>query len=348
MKTRKSLFKDSSGVSAVTFIVMLAVFFGIMAAVIDLGRLWQVKNELQNAADSAALAGARELFPLATTTGTTMQDPTWSGGQSAATATIQANKADRATLLSGRLEVGYWDTTWPTTSNQALLPTTTSSPDPTHILPAVRVTVTKQAGSNSGPVSLTLGQIFGISNVNVSAKATAVIGYPGTVEPKGLFPIAMADTALNLFYFNNLGTSFKIGSAYHYPTPSDPIVGQWTTFAAQANNDSAIPPLMASGNPNAVTLNGQIWIQPGTEANLFKDANAYKDTVVLLPVVSHNYDLDKKGYTPVLGYVPFYIEAGVGGSGKYIQGHFVSGFESINSLPGGPNEGALTPPRLVQ
>jgi Flp pilus assembly protein TadG len=347
MNPRLFLLKDRNGSTAVAFIVLLVVFFGLLAVVIDLGRLWQVKNELQNAADSAALAGVRELFPLNTSTSTTMQDPDWSGGQSAATNTIQANKADRVALLSGRLEVGYWDSAWPSNTTRALLPTTTSSPDPTHIWPAVRVTVTKQAGSNSGPVSMTLGQIFGIDTVNVSAKATAVIGYPGTVEPPGLFPIALSDTALNLFYFNNLGTSFNIGSDYHYPTPSDPIVGQWTSFAVDSNNVPTIRTLMAKGNPNPVTLNGNIWIQPGTKDTLFANANAYAGRTVLLPVVDHN-NIDTHSYVPVLGYVPFYIEAGVGGSGKYIKGHLVSGFESINSLPGGPNDGALTPPRLVQ
>lgn len=49
------------GAVAITFAFSLLVLFGFMALVFDLGRTYVVRTELQNAADAAALAGAKDL-----------------------------------------------------------------------------------------------------------------------------------------------------------------------------------------------------------------------------------------------------------------------------------------------
>lgn len=49
------------GAVAVVFGLSIIVLFGFMALVIDLGRTYVVRTELQNAADAAALAGAKQL-----------------------------------------------------------------------------------------------------------------------------------------------------------------------------------------------------------------------------------------------------------------------------------------------
>ncbi|PKO62181.1 MAG: hypothetical protein CVU24_05230 [Betaproteobacteria bacterium HGW-Betaproteobacteria-18] len=49
------------GAVAITFALSLLVLFGFMALVFDLGRTYVVRTELQNAADAAALAGAKDL-----------------------------------------------------------------------------------------------------------------------------------------------------------------------------------------------------------------------------------------------------------------------------------------------
>lgn len=49
------------GAVAIMFAVSIFVLFGFMALAIDLGRTYVVRTELQNAADAAALAGAKQL-----------------------------------------------------------------------------------------------------------------------------------------------------------------------------------------------------------------------------------------------------------------------------------------------
>ncbi|MBS1170254.1 MAG: hypothetical protein H6R01_1172 [Burkholderiaceae bacterium] len=49
------------GAIIIVFTLSMLVLFGFMALVIDLGRIYVVRSELQNAADAAALAGAKDL-----------------------------------------------------------------------------------------------------------------------------------------------------------------------------------------------------------------------------------------------------------------------------------------------
>lgn len=53
--------KRQRGAVAIMFGLTLLVLFGFLALVFDLGRTYVVRTELQNAADAAALAGAKEL-----------------------------------------------------------------------------------------------------------------------------------------------------------------------------------------------------------------------------------------------------------------------------------------------
>ncbi|MFZ2398512.1 MAG: pilus assembly protein TadG-related protein [Smithella sp.] len=52
---------NDRGVTAIVVALLLTVFLGIAALAVDIGYGIMVKNELQNAADAAALAGARQL-----------------------------------------------------------------------------------------------------------------------------------------------------------------------------------------------------------------------------------------------------------------------------------------------
>ena len=108
-----------------------------------------------------------------------------------------------------------------------------------------------------------------------------------------------------------------------------------------ANDVPTVRGLMADGNPTPVSTNGKIWIEPGTKTTLYADANAYAGQTVLVAVVEQcRYPCPSSG----CGFVPFHLELRVGGSGKYIQGYFESGLTSPGSLPGGPDDSALTPP----
>ena len=56
--------KNTGAISIITALLLLFVLLGIAALGIDVGRITLAKNELQNAADAAALAGAAELSTI--------------------------------------------------------------------------------------------------------------------------------------------------------------------------------------------------------------------------------------------------------------------------------------------
>jgi Flp pilus assembly protein TadG len=316
MRPQGSFLKDDRGAVAVVTIIMMVAFFALVAVVVDLGHLMLVRGQIQNAADAGALAGAGALAPY-TSSGT----PNWTTGTNVALTTVQGNKADTQNLTTATVQTGYWDLTL--TSAQPLQPTGTVIVPGSTLVPAVQVIVQKTP-SNNGPVALTFGQIFGISTVNVGAHATAIALI--TAPAGTLFPIAigLAMVTPPSPYYNppNFGPAytFNIGSDYHYPSDE---AGQWTTFAVDSDNVPTVRGLMANGNPNSVSVGGDIWVEPGTKTTLFGDAAAYVGKTALLPVVNGN--MTTHAFDPVLGFIPFYITAAVGGSGKYVQGYFSSG-----------------------
>jgi Flp pilus assembly protein TadG len=60
-RLKATLIQRRRGAVAITFALSLLVLFGFMALVFDLGRTYVVRTELQNAADAAALSGAKDL-----------------------------------------------------------------------------------------------------------------------------------------------------------------------------------------------------------------------------------------------------------------------------------------------
>ncbi len=58
----KQLINEQRGAVAIIVAFLMFVLLGFAAFAVDFGYLYGVKNELQNAADAAALAGASVLF----------------------------------------------------------------------------------------------------------------------------------------------------------------------------------------------------------------------------------------------------------------------------------------------
>ncbi|WP_305041470.1 pilus assembly protein TadG-related protein, partial [Geoalkalibacter sp.] len=60
-KSAKPYRVGEKGAVAVLVAVLLMFLIGMVALVVDVGYLYATRSELQNAADAAALAGARQL-----------------------------------------------------------------------------------------------------------------------------------------------------------------------------------------------------------------------------------------------------------------------------------------------
>lgn len=379
--------KQQNGSILVLAAGILIVLTGFAVLAIDVGRIYLVRNELQNAADSAALEGANCLIDHKVASGGSVTECTspiatalnWTRASAKAVNQLSQNSASNiaiSTIDSGhQVNVGYWNVNGGT----ALQPTSLSPLGPCTVAggvmttacdkPAVSVSITKDAGKNNGPIAMLTAAMFGGANVPMTAKAVAVISSPGNVPPSSLIPQAINKCMYDKFWNASTGTpiiytgspvdpyglsvigqpwEFRIGSAYHYGTCDS---GQWTTFDQDVNSQSAVGNLITNGNPTSLNIGDLTWIQPGTKTASYNDLDAKYPTppgADISVIVVDTANLSQKGQAPIVAFAGFHIADIQGGSGKFIQGHFIANFITPGSGGIGPFYGTYTPPRLAQ
>ncbi|HEV3105640.1 MAG TPA: TadG family pilus assembly protein [Trinickia sp.] len=324
------------------FVLFVAILMTFGAFAVDLPRVATVRNELQNAADAAALAGAGKL-----TAGTTGHD--WADAASATAAAVSLNASDGVTLSAGSVQTGYWNLT----GTPSTLEAQTITPG-LYDEPAVQVTVTRSASQNGGAIALLMGGFLDLLTTPGSATAVAVAAAPSNVASGGIFPMVIDQCLLtNSLYWNpqtNAPTidpstgqpyEFQIGNGHLYGSSCE--AGQWTSFETNANDVPTIRGLINSGNPTPLSIGDSIWIEPGVKTTIYNSVPV--GTTVVLPVAAQ---IISKTYVPIVAFAAFHIDASVGGSGKYIQGHFVAGYKlPVQGSGVGPDYGAYVAPRLA-
>ena len=164
--------------------MMLMVMFGFAALSVDIGRLYMADNELQVAADAAAMAGVSRL-------------PNQTAVRQAANQFATLNGTGHSGLLQDSdIVSGNWD------------PDTRQFLAGVEPLNTVRV-ITRRAQANSNPMSLLFAPVFGVSTSDVTA--TAIAYRPPANGPGFRFLIddEMFDTDLApiINLANSLGTS---------------------------------------------------------------------------------------------------------------------------------------------
>lgn len=330
------------GSVAIFFLLFLVALLSFGAFAVDLARVSVVRNELQNAADAAALSGAAALLAAGTS------GPNWAQAQTAASNSVSLNRSDQQKLTTGAIRTGYWNLS----GSPAGIQPTTISPG-LDDAPAVQVTVTRAANQNGGAINLLLGGLLNLLSTPGSATAVAVTGSPGTVGAGGLFPVVLDQCIFNQYW--NAQTNqpvidpstgqpkeFNITNGQTYGASCS--AGQWTSFLINANNVPTVRSLIANGNPTPLSIGDSIWVEPGAKTTLYSSVPT--NVTIVIPVATQ---IDIKAYVPIVAFAAFYVDASVGGSDKYIQGHFVASYRIPTSASGvGPNYGAYIEPRLAQ
>jgi Flp pilus assembly protein TadG len=153
--------RKESGTVAVLVALCLIVIVGFLALALDIGYVMITRNESQNAADAAALAGARRLGENyydkvpAKTTDVVSDSETIAGLNKVATQNISQDNVD--------IKIGSWDQVSGTFAETSLNPN------------AVQATVTRQQGLTSGPIRTFVAGVLGIPSFRMEATATASI-----------------------------------------------------------------------------------------------------------------------------------------------------------------------------
>lgn len=265
MARKRNFIKQTEGAAAVIIALSLFALIGVASLAIDMGQLYTVRNELQNVADAAALAGAGQLIQTDATTGNAVRDSAL-----AQTAALQvAQGYNDMTILFGTWDInaGNPSTAW-TELGTSVASTSTAN--------AVRISIIREAGKAFGPVTSLFAGIFGISNTNVSASAIAYLGYEysaatGTVS----VPLALPSTVLagmqtergswfarlfaprearatdNSLVFKDLG-----GSTFYQDSLYKPYYDTTKAYLYTVNNNDAVPSTVTNNLKKYYTTGG--------------------------------------------------------------------------------------------
>ncbi len=184
---QKSL-RDQKGVALIFAALAGLMLIAGIALAVDAGYYMVTRNELQNAADAAALAAARKL-------GTIYEPMSYADQQAydassdapaivaAAKSTALLNKAagQNITILDADIVIGRWNAT-------------TKILTPTLLQPDAVGVVSRRDTSNpvNGPITTIFAKALGINTMNVFANATAALTSASTIEPGNLIPIGIS------------------------------------------------------------------------------------------------------------------------------------------------------------
>jgi Flp pilus assembly protein TadG len=249
------------GVTGIVVALLMFLFLGFSALTIDVGHLYVVHNELQNAADAAALAGARFLYN---------DDGTAVNVEANQTAydTAIANKSEGIDVEvnwsggnSGDVQRGHWSfatrTFTPNGSTASIDLWNVSSEEldlNTNFINAIR-TRTRREGT---PVTSYFARILGHESFQRSAEAIAYIGFAGTLTPYDVEqPIAICRESILIgdSYSCNIGRMINSGQ-----NVGSSETGGWTNFSqdgACTGGTNALEvrnAVCGSGNPDSLSL----------------------------------------------------------------------------------------------
>ncbi|HSF68295.1 MAG TPA: TadE/TadG family type IV pilus assembly protein [Nitrospiraceae bacterium] len=343
---------NSRGVTAVMIALFLTVLLAMAAAAIDVGHALVARNELQNVADAAALAGTRALGIIYEgMTPAQQQTYVLTGGDeaivvAAVQATANANSAAgiAITIDPSDIQIGTWSMA-------------TRTHTPTVNQPkAVRVLSRRDAASN-GAISTFLANVIGMSSVSVRAVATADMSAVGQTAPGQLdVPFGISE-----YYFTQFGCGDVI---QFYPNDGTPqACAAWHTFdqsPANANTLRNIIDGMTAGTYQSPAtapgdslnfINGNVASAFPNLINLYnskKDANGNWD--VFVPVYESPDCTPPNGPLPIIGYAEARITNVQGAPNFLISATVLCNIFEGNTIGGGPPYGPVlsTIPGLVE
>jgi hypothetical protein len=269
---RKRIFKDESGVVLVLVALLLVVFLGVGALVIDLGVLYVARNELQNAADAGALAGARDLY---LDNGLAVDPNANNVAIAAATANLSVGGTP-VEVSADDVERGHWSFGlgsrprgfYPNPSTAATILANFSEveldEDP-NFINAVRVIARRRATL----VPSFFARIFNYSGFEASAEAVAYLGYAGNVDTDEIdYPIALCREAVIKQTEEGEVVDCTTGRVL-----SSDQTARWNNYeqpCSGAANAAEVNQLMrpcGSGNPEQIFFGQGVTTTHGVQAN---------------------------------------------------------------------------------
>jgi hypothetical protein len=262
-------------VTAIVVALVMVLFVGVAALALDIGHLYIVKNELQNAADAGCLAGARFLYD---DTGKYVNG----GANEIAYQAAISNNSDTNTVEvhwsggnTGDVVRGHWTFathTFTPSDNGDYVPLWEVPPEELDVNPNLVNAIRVRARRENTPAASFFARIFGYENFLLSAEAVAYLGFAGTLGPGEVRqPLAICRESLLVDgnYSCSVGRMMTMGEI----VPGQET-GGWTDFN-QDGYDSGPNPLTVASlvtqdqNPYPIILGLPMAVSGGDIPNAF-------------------------------------------------------------------------------
>ncbi len=221
------------GATLIFVALAMVVLLGMAALAVDVGYVYVIRGELQNAADSGALAGAQVLY---INNGTQVN----AGADAVALNYVTSHQSEHAAVTAQSIQRGHWSFATRTfTPNDSLLPvdswnaTTEQLDANVNFINAVQVVTTRTTNGATGqPEPPFFARVFGAAAPVVQATAVAYIGFAGTLQPEVADqPIAICRESLlnpDGSYTCSVGRMINSGQNAGSTTTQS---GGWTNFS---------------------------------------------------------------------------------------------------------------------
>lgn len=305
MKTSKNILANEGGATIIYVALIIVLLMMFTALAVDIGHLYGVRNELQDAADAGALAGASVLFDPD-------DDCELRAAEAIAEATrvTQLNKTGTVSVVAKSVQVGHWSFHTPSPDGHVFTANLDDPPvqidwkeqsatdldaNPGYIN-AVRV-VTERANTPSF-----FAKFFGFDSFLVGTQAVGYRGFSGRFQP-GDFdqPIAICEQSIT----NGDDLECNVGRMINSGNdPSSSNTGGWTNFTQENSDlgttcDTATKPTVepyvcGTGNTTELTSGEGIGTTGGEVQTIFDQMldcwrsqtdNGIKNWPITLPVV---------------------------------------------------------------
>ena len=346
---------NQRGAAGLMVTLLIPVFLGVAALGIDVTHRVILSNELQNAADAGALAGAARLYSDDGTiidTGANLvaqqvafQNLTTRVPQTAGESNRLAPEVavDDAMANTGDVKRGHWTFGPPVQSNLArgfyenastatvdLFGVTSADLDENvNFINAVRVVAHRE----NTPIVTFFARIFGITDTQLSREAVAYIGFAGRLKPQEVDqPIAICEDTLldpdDGSYNCNIGRMINSGT-----NETNNETGGWTDFnqegdpCAGGTNAQAVRNLVcAQGNPYTLLLGRNMATSGGEIQVAFDDlVDCWNDNSIINTLTDsdiYEWCYESQRYSTLAEFIaaqPASIQNAIGDTPNYIR-----------------------------
>ncbi len=282
MDTNGKIITNEKGIAAIYIALLLVALVALAGIVMDFGYMYITKGQLQNAADSAALAGVAKMKSVGTGTANPTDTVQATARNEAITFAAKNNAAKSSVVIANNnsnvlssdndIAVGNWNGT-------SFIPNSTP-------VNAMQVRARRTSDAPGGQVPTFLGRVIGWNQMGASADAIAAL----PLRANGYLSICQ-DSCSGIS--NDPSNPTVLNPAREYtrdPTTAPPDSFAWTSLLNPVSSTNDISPLVCSDQqPNVDICGKQIWTTQGTSSELFKQMeSSFNDP---------NYDKENKEFS---------------------------------------------------